>query len=396
MKALRLVVVTRRFWPLLDEAEGLLTTLVTELVRAGVQVTVVTARWDPEWPYQIDFQGATIVRLPFSNRRGWGTLRYMRALTSWLRAHQQQFDVAYIAGLRHDAYAALAASRGGDELPMVLRVDRVGLLGECHWQLDAAFGSRIKKRCFQAAAFVAQGRAAERELIAAGYPRPRICHVPGGVAAAVARVPATRDAARAALAEVHPALGLSEHARLALYVGEIHAEKGLAHLVAAWKLLRLDWPNAKLWIVGDGPHTSAIKSLVVSEGLDCWIHLPGHFEDDEDLFLAADLFVNPSLEESLPAPVLRAMAAGCPVVATDVPGHRELIDSQQDGLLVPVEDAAALAAAIGRCWSQPEAASQRAEAARAKTVREFPLSHMIATHLNLFEGLVRRLDVVGS
>lgn len=396
MNPLRLVVVTRRFWPLLDEAEGLLTTLVTELVRAGLRVTVVTARWDPEWPYQIDFQGATIVRLPFSNRRGWGTLRYMRALTSWLRGHQQQFDIAYIAGLRHDAYAALAASRGG-ELPMVLRVDRVGLLGECHWQLDAAFGSRIKKRCFQAAAFVAQGRAAERELIAAGYPRPQICHVAGGVAAAVARVPATRDAARAALAEAHPALGLSEKSRLAVYVGEIHAEKGLEHLVAAWKLLRVDWPNAKLWIAGDGPHSGAIRSLVASEGLDSWIHLPGHFEEDEDLLLAADLLVNPSLEESLPAPVLRAMAAGCPIVATDIPGHRELIDSEQDGLLVAVEDAAALAAAIGRCWSQPEATSQRAEAARAKAVREFPLSQMIAAHVNLFEALMHhRLDVVGS
>ena len=79
MNALRLVVVTRRFWPLLDEAEGWLATLVVELVRAGVQVTVVTARWDAEWPYQVNFEGATVIRLPFSNRRGWGTLRYMRA-----------------------------------------------------------------------------------------------------------------------------------------------------------------------------------------------------------------------------------------------------------------------------------------------------------------------------
>jgi glycosyltransferase involved in cell wall biosynthesis len=388
---LRLVVVTRRFWPMLDEAEGWLATLVVELARAGVQVTVVTARWDSEWPYQIDFHGATIVRLPFSNRRGWGTLRYMRALTHWLRANEHQFDLVYIAGLRHDAYAALAAVRDG--IPMVLRVDRVGLSGECHWQLDAAFGGRIKKRCFQAAAYAAIGASAERELIAAGYPRPRITRLPAGVAPGAARVPATRDAAREAFADAHPALGLTESARLALFVGELHPEKGLSDLVQSWRILRDTWPNARLWIVGEGAAASTIKMQVLDAGLDPWIELTGHIDDDEDLFLAADVLVNPSLEESLPFPVLRAMAVGCPVVASDIPAHRELIDHEQEGLLVPVENPAALASAIGRVWSQPEEAAQWAEAARAKATRDFPVAKMLDAHLQLFERLVRcRMD----
>jgi glycosyltransferase involved in cell wall biosynthesis len=107
--------------------------------------------------------------------------------------------------------------------------------------------------------------------------------------------------------------------------------------------------------------------------------------------------VNPSLEESLPLSVLQAMAAGCPVVATEIPAHRELIEHEREGLLVPVEDPAALAEAIGRVWSQPELASQWAEAARARTAREFPLAGMVQAHVGLFEGLVRsRLDAVGS
>ncbi len=396
MNPLRLVVVTRRFWPLLDDAEGLLATLVAELVRGGVQVTVVTARMHGDWPCQVDFHGANVVRLPFTNRRGWGTLRYMRALTHWLRGHEEQYDLAYVCGLRHDAYAALAASRGG-EIPMVLRVDRVGLTGECHWQLDAAFGHRIKKRCFQAAAYVAPGRSAERELIAAGYPRPKIHYLPNGVAAAIARVSATRDAARAALAEAHPGLVLVEDAPLAVYVGTLHAEKGLNHLVAAWSLLRERWPNARLWIVGEGPQADALAAQIAQARMDAWISLPGDFDDDEDLLLAADVFVSPSLEESLSAPVLRAMAAGCPVVATDIPAHRELITDDQEGLLAPVEDPPALAGAIDRIWRQPDLAGQLAEAARARVAREFQLADMVEAHLNLFNQLVRtRLDAVGS
>jgi glycosyltransferase involved in cell wall biosynthesis len=280
---------------------------------------------------------------------------------------------------------------------MVLRVDRVGLTGECHWQLDAAFGGRIKRRCFQAAAFVAAGHAAQRELIAAGYPRPRIHCIPNGVTAAVARVPATRDAARAALAEAHPALGMTESTRLALFVGSVHGEKGLSHLVQAWPLVRESCPNARLWIVGEGPSESAVQAQIVEAGLESWIVMPGNIDDDEDLLLAADVLVNPSLEESLPAPVMRAMAAGCPVVATEIPAHRELIEHEREGLLVPVEDPSALAAAITRTWSQGELAAQWAEAARAKAAREFPLSATVEAHLSLFSGLVRsRLDPVGS
>jgi glycosyltransferase involved in cell wall biosynthesis len=160
-------------------------------------------------------------------------------------------------------------------------------------------------------------------------------------------------------------------------------------------MLRERWPNARLWIVGEGPQASVLLAQIAEERLDSWISLPGDLEDDEDLLLAADVFVFPSLEESMPPPVLRAMAAGCPVVATDIPAHRELIEHEREGLLVPVEDPAALAAAIGRLWQEPELAGQLAEAARAKVARNFQLADMVEAHLNLFHQLARaRLDTV--
>jgi glycosyltransferase involved in cell wall biosynthesis len=232
-------------------------------------------------------------------------------------------------------------------------------------------------------------------LIAAGYPRPRIRYLAGGVAPAVARVRATREAAREALAEAHPALAITEQTPLALYYGALHEEKGLEHLVAAWSQIEKRRPNARLWIVGEGPHEDAVASEIRQFALGSWIQLPGNFEDDEDLLLAADVFVTTSLEESQPAPVLRAMAAGCPVVASDIPAHRELITHEQEGLLVPVEEPVLLAGAIERIWDEPDLAGQLAEAARAKVARECPLATMVEEHLALIEELARaRLDAV--
>ena len=199
---------------------------------------------------------------------------------------------------------------------------------------------------------MAAGASAERELIAAGYPRPRIRCLPGGVAAAVARVPATRDAARAAFAEAHPGAGpVRERAAGGVRGSAARGERALApgaSLVAGARELAA---REAVDRGTRGPDVSRTQAQIAELGLEPWIVSPGHVDDEEDLYLAADVFVNPSLEESLPAPVLRAMAAGCPVVATEIPAHRELIEHEREGLLVSVEDPAALAAAIGRVWS---------------------------------------------
>lgn len=190
-------------------------------------------------------------------------------------------------------------------------------------------------------------------------------------------------------------LAISERTPLVLCYGSLHAEKGLKHLVSAWAQIQQRRPNARLWIVGEGAHEDALTAQISQLGLGSWITMPGNFEDDEDLLLAADVFVTASLEESQPAPILRAMAAGCPIVATDIPAHRELISHEQEGLLVPVEDPAALATAIERIFTESDLAGQLAEAARAKVAREYPVSAMVEAHLALFEELARlRLDAV--
>ncbi|HXT60962.1 MAG TPA: glycosyltransferase family 4 protein [Pirellulales bacterium] len=383
----RVVLITRRFWPLVGGAEIVMARLAAELHERGLATTLLTARWQRDWPLEIEHHGVRVVRLPNPRGRFWGTVRYMRAVAGWLRAHRDSFDLVYVSMLKHDAYAAAGEGRRG-RFPVVLRAEGAGLSGDCHWQLDANCGLRIKRGCLSADAFIAPSPAIERELIAAGYPRPRIHYIANGVA-----VPAPRDAqakaqARAALAEIDPALWLDPSAPLAVYTGRLHDMKGLDQLVAAWPAVLRRRPDARLWLVGDGSHRRHLSDLIGDLGLAGRILLTGAFDDVDDVLLAADAFVLPSLEEGMSVALLEAMARGLPVVATNIPANEVVIENGRHGRLVPTEDAPALAAAVLELWDDPQRAVRWGEQAQARVGAEFSLDKMVNDHLVLFERLL--------
>jgi glycosyltransferase involved in cell wall biosynthesis len=273
-------------------------------------------------------------------------------------------------------------------VPVVLRAEGAGRTGDCVWQLEAACGRRIKYRTMEADALVAPSRAIERELKAAGFPRPRIHYLPNGVAVPPAREPADRVAARVALGAVDPALNPADRAPLAIYAGRLHEAKGLADLVAAWEAIVARRPNARLCLAGEGPFRGALAEQIEVGGLEGRVVLAGAFDHVDELLAAADLFVLPSHQEGMSLALLEAMAAGLPIVATDIPGNRDLLSSGRHALLVPPRDPAALAAAIERLLDEPELGARLGAAARGRVAEEFSLAKCVDEHVALFERLV--------
>ena len=166
MKPPRLVVITRRFWPATGGTERMLGNLAGELAKRGYPVTVLTAAWEKTWPSPIVFRGVPVVRLPKPKAGPFGSVRYIRALTHWLRHNHPDYDLAYVSGLQEEAYAAVDTLRG--LLPVVLRAERAGRWGDCLWQLETHRGRNVKRVCMGARAFGGPSRALERELQAAG------------------------------------------------------------------------------------------------------------------------------------------------------------------------------------------------------------------------------------
>jgi glycosyltransferase involved in cell wall biosynthesis len=128
-----------------------------------------------------------------------------------------------------------------------------------------------------------------------------------------------------------------------------------ATAVRALALLRQQLPQARLTLAGSGPEEAALRALVAELGLQDAVHFAGTLDREgvARLYGEADLMLNPSRADNMPNSVLEAMASGVPVVSTSVGGVPFLIQDGRTGLLVPVGDAAAMAAAALRVLSEP-------------------------------------------
>ena len=129
-------------------------------------------------------------------------------------------------------------------------------------------------------------------------------------------------------------------------VGRFTPQKGYGYLVLAAEGVVKRFPNAKFILVGDGETREAIESMAARLRLRSHFVFTGAREDALSLYPLFDLFVLPSLWESLPYALLEAMAAGRAIIATQVGGIPEAIAHGQTGCLVPPKDPAALAQAM--------------------------------------------------
>ncbi|MEK6675837.1 MAG: glycosyltransferase [Planctomycetota bacterium] len=163
-------------------------------------------------------------------------------------------------------------------------------------------------------------------------------------------------------------LGLTDNDRVILWVGRLDPIKGLDNLIDATER-HMRNENVHLVLAGDGPLRGALQSRIESLGLTHRIHLLGSRRDVPSVLKTADLFVFPSRTEGLPNALLEAMAAGLPIVTTDVPGCRDLIQHERTGLVVPFGDIDALGSAMSRLLEDRNLANRLALSA-AKEVAE--------------------------
>lgn len=151
------------------------------------------------------------------------------------------------------------------------------------------------------------------------------------------------------------------------FVGRLLDDKGIRTLVAAHRLLRARGTDVTLLIAGT-PDPANPASVTQAEA-EAWGREPGitwlgHVDDIATVWARAHIAVLPSRREGLPKSLLEAAACGRPMVATDVPGCREVAIANETGILVPTDDPAALAAAIATLAQAPDTRARFGAAAR--------------------------------
>jgi glycosyltransferase involved in cell wall biosynthesis len=140
-------------------------------------------------------------------------------------------------------------------------------------------------------------------------------------------------------------------------------------------------------VLGDGPLRTELQRLAERLGTADRVRLVGARTDARAVLGAADVVIHPSDWEGLPLVVVEAMSAARPVVATAVPGTRELLRDGVDGLLVPSGDAAALGRALGVVLDDPGLACRLGAAAADRALNEFSETAMIVAYRRVWQTL---------
>lgn len=202
-----------------------------------------------------------------------------------------------------------------------------------------------------------------------GWPAGRVRYIPNFAAAPADTAPVDRAA-----------LATPEGAPLLLAMGRLHDSK--AHDVALQALAQL--PEAFLWIAGAGPEEARLKAMATALGVARRTRFLGWRTDASALYRTADVCVFPSRYEPLGNVVIQAWAHGLPVVAAASQGPQALIESGKDGLLVPIDDAEALAEGVRALLADPALRDSFARRGRERVALEFSEAAVVGQWKALF------------
>lgn len=304
--------------------------------------------------------------------RAWRTLRRLRPAIVHTR-NLATLEMQFIAAL----------------LPGTRRVH--GEHGRDVFDLD---GSNRKYNLLRKAArrvvqqYIAVSRDLEHWLAdAVGVPSERILQIYNGV---------DRERFRPPPVDMRPSVApsgfLPADALVVGTVGRLAAVKNQQSLLRAFAQILQQHPELvsrlRLLIVGDGPLAAQLRDQVMQSGLEQHVWLAGDRQDVPQLLQSMDVFVLPSLGEGISNTVLEAMATGLPVIATRVGGNPELVVDGENGLLVPVADDAALAAALGGLVKDAALRARMGAAALQRIAGHFDWNITVNAYMNAYDQVL--------
>lgn len=340
--------------------ERQMTELIRRLDDSRYRVHAVCFRRKGRWLSRVEERAASVVDFPIRGFSRPSTLVALARFASWCR--REQIAVLQTCDFYANVFGLPGARLAG--VPV-----RIGSRRE----LNPDKSDRqitLQRRAYGCATHVVANSPAAREILQAeGVSSPQVALIPNGIDLAA-----------------HSSERRTGPIRTVVTVANLRPEKNHETLIAAAAIVARAHPDVRYRIVGDGSRRAELEALARARGVDRIVEFLGHRDDIPDLLAAADLFVLPSRSEAFPNGAIEAMAAGLPVVASDVGGLRDLIAHGRTGLLVPPADPEALAAAIGALVAGPDRARDIGDAARDEVRGRYSFERMVDAFDALYQS----------
>jgi glycosyltransferase involved in cell wall biosynthesis len=181
--------------------------------------------------------------------------------------------------------------------------------------------------------------------------------------------------------------GLNPESQVFGYTGRIDHVKRLDLLLESFVSVLLHHPHARLMIIGKGQLRPKLETLATRLGISHAVIWTGFRQDIPRLLSAIDIYIQPSINEGLPKSVLEALAAGKPVIATNVGGTSEVVIDGKTGILISPGSSTAIETAMVDLLDHPEKRLFLAEAGRSHVIQKFGVQRMVDAYENLYHLL---------
>jgi len=285
----------------------------------------------------------------------------------------EQPDVLHSWLFAANAYLRLIAGKA--DTPRVMISERCVDQWKRGWQLW--LDRRQIRRTHR---LVANSRSVAEFYQQQGFPDERITVIPNGV-----EIPQFSDDDRAA---VRQDFGIPPETSVVGYVGRLAKQKRVEDLIWALQLLKQLRERVRMLIVGDGPERRQVEDFARHMGCDDLVHFAGHREDASRLYAGMDVFWLASDFEGMSNSLMEAMAAGMPVVVSNIRPNRELVEPGGEGFIVEVGDGVSFAKFTDRILADSELKQRLGTAARERMQNEFSMDTMVKRHVELYRDLV--------
>lgn len=287
-------------------------------------------------------------------------------------------DVVHSWLFAANAYARLVA--GKRPRPRVVVSERCVDTWKSGWQLWLD-----RRQITRTDRLVANSQGVADFYAGQGVPREKITVIPNGVV--IPEVGRPRGAERdRAVAEFEIPAG----SRVVGTVGRLARQKRGKDLVWAMQLLRQITERVYFLVVGDGPERKDLLRLARNFECDHLVRFVGHRDDAPRLIGLMDVLWLASDFEGMSNSIMEAMAAGVPVVASDIPPNRELVVDGETGYLVRVGDSVGFAQWADRILADESLAARLGNAARERVRTEFSIERMVESHAALYRDVLAR------